>query len=209
MSHPELDHYGGLAFLAKHFAVKEFWFNGEEADSQRFQQLKHTLAQAGVNVRTLCRDASPTDQSGVYIAILHPPCPAVDAVDLDTNNASLVLRLSHGEIDFLFSGDIEAAGERVLLTSLQSIMSEILKVPHHGSRTSSTPKFVTAVSAEVAVASMGFHNRFGFPAPEVVQRHTAQGGEFLRTDQAGAVTVISDGRGYTLRKTLPPSGSAQ
>ncbi len=206
MSHPQLDHYGGLAFLAKHFRPREFWFNGEETDSQRFKELKHTLQQAETSIRMLCRDSSLVDQAGVHIAILHPPC---QAVGLDTNNASLILRLSHGEIDFLFSGDVEAAGERVLLAADKSISSEILKVPHHGSRTSSTPEFITAVSAEVAVASMGFHNRFRFPAPEVVQRYRAQGGEVLRTDQAGAVTVVSDGMKYTLSKTRPLSGSAQ
>ena len=204
MSHPQLDHYGGLTFLAKNFGPNAFWSNGEETDSQRFKNLKHALQQAQTSVRALCRDSSPRDQSGVHIAILHPPC---QAVGLDTNNASLVLRLSHGEIDFLFSGDVEAAGERVLLaadTSLsREILSEILKVPHHGSRTSSTPEFITAVSAEVAVASLGFHNRFRFPAPEVVQRYRAQGIEVLRTDQAGAVTVVSDGMKYTLSLALP------
>ena len=195
MSHPQLDHYGGLAFLAKHFGPSEFWSSGEEADSERFERLRNTLERAGVVTRVVCRDSPPVSVSGVRIGVLHPPC---QARGLDTNSASVVLRLSHGDIDFLLPGDIEADGEKVLLESGQTIHSEILKVPHHGSRSSSTAAFVQAVLPQVAIASLGLHNRFGFPASEVVQRYRGRGTELLRTDRDGAVSVISDGTGYTL-----------
>ena len=132
--------------------------------------------------------------------ILHPPC---QRGGLDTNNASLVLRLSYGVIDLLFPGDIEAEGEHALLSANGTLTSEILKVPHHGSRTSSSRVFVAAVAPRVAVASLGYHNRFAFPAPEVVQRYVEQGSQLLRTDQAGAVTIVSDGRGYRVETALP------
>ena len=122
--------------------------------------------------------------SEVWIEILHPPC---GARGLDANNASLVLRLSHGTVDFLLPGDIEAAGERSLLASGQPLQSEILKIPHHGSRSSSTNAFVRAVSPQLAVASLGSFNRFDFPAPEIVQRYLGHEVELLRTDRDGTV----------------------
>ena len=136
----------------------------------------------------------------MQIQVLHPPCRQSG---LDTNNASLVLRLSHGEVDFLFSGDVETAGEHVLLSTQVNLESEILKVPHHGSRSSSTLAFIKAVSPQVAIASLGHQNRFRFPAPEVVARYGQQGARFFRTDLVGAVTVLSDGKSYRVETFLP------
>jgi competence protein ComEC len=103
----------------------------------------------------------------------------------------------------LFTGDIEASGEQFLLSPRNVLTSEILKVPHHGSRSSSTLAFVEAVSPQVAIASLGVHNRFHFPAPEVVQRYEDQGGRLLRTDQAGTITVLSNGENYKIETALP------
>ncbi len=201
LSHPNLDHYGGLEFLAEHFGVTAFWFNGEERpDSRRFRRLMATLQENDIQIHTLCRETPDWEIGGVQIQILHPPC---GQTGLNTNDASLVLRLSHGEVDMLFSGDVEAAGERSLLVTAAQLESEILKVPHHGSRSSSTQPFLDAVSPEVAVASLGYRNRFRFPAPEVVDRYERQGTTVLRTDQVGTVTVRSDGKRYRVETFLP------
>ncbi|MCS6925185.1 MAG: DNA internalization-related competence protein ComEC/Rec2 [Candidatus Binatia bacterium] len=193
MSHPQLDHYGGLAFLVERFAVQEFWWNGERATSPRFARLEALLQQQKVTMRQVCRETPTTTISGVQIQVLHPPC---HSSRLDTNNASLVLRLSYDTIDVLFSGDIEAPAEQVLLSAPLPLRSEIVKVPHHGSRTSSTRAFVEAISPQVAVMSLGAHNRFRFPAPEVVQRYERQGSRVLRTDLAGTIFLRSDGQTY-------------
>ena len=201
LSHPNLDHYGGLEFLAEHFGVTAFWFNGEERpDSRRFGRLMATLQENDIQTHTLCRDTPNQEIGGVQIQILHPSC---GQTGLDTNDASLVLRLSHGEVDILFSGDVEAAGERILLVTPTQLESEILKVPHHGSRSSSTQPFLEAVSPQVAIASLGYRNRFRFPAPEVVDRYERRGTALLRTDQAGTVTVRSDGKSYRVETFLP------
>ena len=201
LSHPNLDHYGGLEFLAEHFGVAAFWFNGEgRSDSRRFKRLMATLQENDIQTHSLCRDTPNREIGGVRVQILHPPC---GQTGLDTNDASLVLRLSHGEVDMLFSGDVEAAGERILLGTPAPLQSEILKVPHHGSRSSSTRPFLEAVSPEIAVASLGYRNRFRFPAPEVVGRYEQQGTTLLRTDQVGTVTVRSDGKSYRIETFLP------
>ncbi|MGH7961287.1 MAG: DNA internalization-related competence protein ComEC/Rec2, partial [Candidatus Binatia bacterium] len=202
MSHPQLDHYSGLAFLAERFSVREFWSNGEQAQGARFARLRTALTQTGVTSRVLCRETPEIPLSAVRVQVLHPPCRHAE---LDANNASLALRLTHGEIDIVFTGDIEATGEQMLLSANGNLASEILKVPHHGSRTSSTLAFVEAISPQLAVASLGFHNRFHFPAVEVVQRYARPGRRMLRTDQSGAVTIVSDGREYRVETVLPDS----
>ena len=201
LSHPNLDHYGGLEFLAEHFGVTSFWFNADKrSKSQRFKRLMTTLERNGVEIRPLCSGSHDQEINSVRIQILHPPC---SQTGLDTNDASLVLRLSHGDVDILFSGDVETAGERILLSTSAQLASEILKVPHHGSRSSSTLPFLEAVSPQVAIASLGHHNRFRFPAPEVVDRYERQGVALLRTDQAGTITVLSDGKSYRVETFLP------
>ncbi len=201
LSHPNLDHYGGLEFLAEHFGVTAFWFNGEDRpDSRRFRRLTATLQENDIQTHTFCRDTPDREIGGVRVQILHPPC---GQTGLDTNDASLVLRLSHGEVDILFSGDVEVAGEGTLLVTPAPLQSEILKVPHHGSRSSSTQPFLEAVSPQVAVASLGYQNRFRFPAPEVVDRYERRGSALLRTDQVGTVTVRSDGKSYRVETFLP------
>ena len=201
LSHPNLDHYGGLEFLAEHLGVTSFWFNADKrSKSQRFKRLMTTLERNGVEIRPLCSGSQDQEINSVRIQILHPPC---GQTGLDTNDASLVLRLSHGEVDILFSGDVETAGERILLSTSAQLASEILKVPHHGSQSSSTLPFLEAVSPQVAIASLGHHNRFRFPAPKVVDRYKRRGVELLRTDQAGTITVLSDGKSYRVETFLP------
>lgn len=195
MSHPQLDHYGGLLYLAEHFSPRELWFNGEHAQGERFVKLMDVVSRKGIRLRTLCRDSRLPTSSRVSLQVLHPPCTHNG---LDTNNASLVLRLSYGATSLLFTGDIEAEGESVLLSSAKIPPSEIMKVPHHGSRTSSTPELIAAIAPTVAIASLGANNRFHFPAEEVVQRYQRYGSRWLRTDHAGTVIVIGDEHGYAL-----------
>ena len=201
LTHPHLDHYGGLEFLARHFGVASFWSNGRQSKgSRRFTALGETLTERDIERHVLCRgaDVPRPETGGVRIEVLHPPC---GRTGLDTNNSSLVLRLSHGEVDVLLTGDVETTAEAMLLSTQRTLDSEILKVPHHGSRTSSSPRFLEAVSPDVAVASLGHLNRFDFPSPEVVERYERQDVELLRTDTAGAVTMMSDGRGYRVTIT--------
>jgi competence protein ComEC len=199
MSHPQLDHFGGMAFLAENFSPKELWSNGERGKGERFQRLEVAFDREGVRAASLCGPGVERVIRGVEVKVLHPPC---GHSGLKTNDASLVLRLSYKGVDFLFPGDLEKEGEQILLQRDSALASEVLKIPHHGSRTSSTEAFVEAVLPEVAVISAGHHNRFNFPAPEVVQRYEKKGSRVLRTDQAGAIAVVSDGRGYTVETFL-------
>ena len=101
----------------------------------------------------------------------------------------MVLRFSLGRSSILFTGDIEAAGERAMLATRPDLRSTVLKVPHHGSATSSTATFIAAVHPEAAVISDGYLNHFHFPAPAVVSRYADAGVKLLRTDVDGAVII--------------------
>jgi competence protein ComEC len=105
------------------------------------------------------------------------------------NEESLVIRLALGRNAMLLTGDLGRNGEAALLKSGRPLRASVLKVPHHGSRTSSTPAFLGAVAPEIAVVSVGYRNRFRHPHPEVVDRYRALGARLLRTDLDGAISV--------------------
>jgi competence protein ComEC len=104
------------------------------------------------------------------------------------NDRSCVLRIATKDAAVLLTGDIERAGENALLSS--GLKSDVLLVPHHGSRTSSTPQFVAAVAPRWAVIAAGYRNRFGHPHGEVLERYRAARAEVLRTDRDGAVSFL-------------------
>jgi competence protein ComEC len=186
LTHPQLDHYGGLAFLAEEFSPREFWFNGETATTRRFVRLQAALAANGVRNRVLRRGMRR--RLGAATMVVHAPTEGQRL--LRTNDRSLVLSLLFGRHQVLFAGDIERAAERRLLAlAAERLRSTVLKVPHHGSRTSSTAAFVSAVRPALAVVSAGFRNPFGLPHPQVLQRYAGIRCRVVRTDADGAISV--------------------
>jgi competence protein ComEC len=190
LSHPDRDHFGGLTFLARNFSPAEFWTSGTGSEGASYGQLREAVRDAGARDR-LCNSASaPLTIGGVAVRCVGP---LASSAELKENNSSSVLRISYGPTAFLFPGDVEAKGERELIASGADLRATILKTPHHGSHTSSSAAFVTAVHPELAVISLGYHNRFHFPADEVLERYRAAGVTVLRTDEDGAVSVDTDG----------------
>ena len=121
----------------------------------------------------------------------------------DLNNNSIVLRITHGSIDVLFTGDIEAAGEVEILSGGATLEAEVLKVAHHGSDTSSGETFLGAVSPGEAVISVG-ENSYGHPGAEALQRLVASGATLYRTDELGTVVMESDGVTYWVQPEWRP-----
>ncbi len=127
------------------------------------------------------------DWDGVHFTVLHPPAAYYDNPALKSNDLSCVLRVDSGFGSALLTGDIEARSETELLRGAATLKADVLLVPHHGSRTSSTAPFIAAVAAPVAVFTPGYRNRFGHPRPDVVARYAATGAQLRRTDLDGAV----------------------
>jgi competence protein ComEC len=190
MSHAHPDHAGGLAHLVRTMAPAEVWWSGLPATGAAWDAITTALRETGTPVRLL--RAGDTVPGFPEVDVLHPPPTWTTA---SPNEGSLALRVRVGGTAILFTGDAERDAEAAMLDRPEALAATVLKVPHHGSRTSSAAPFVAAVGPELAVASLGAENRFGHPAPDVVARYRAAGVPFARTDRCGAVTVVPDGDG--------------
>jgi competence protein ComEC len=198
LTHPQTDHMDGLRFIAAHFRPREFWHNGERVETPAYEELLETLRTAAVPV--FC----PGDRQegrligGVAVALLHPKG---EERGIKLNDRSLVLKITYRGKSFLLTGDLEKAGEdRVVHGSGSSLQSDVLLVPHHGSRTSCSQAFLDHVRPRVAVISAGAGNAFGFPSLEVVRRLELAGCEIFRTDRDGAVEVTVGPEGGVVRR---------
>lgn len=144
-----------------------------------------------------CAEPFPVlDIDGVRVEVLHPLSGPDRSwyPELNENDNSLVLRLVHGDVRILLPGDLEHDGEALLLARGVDLSADLLKAPHHGSKTSSTAAFLEAVRPKHVVYCVGENNMFGFPSPSVDERYQAMGVTRHRTDRHGAITVVSDGR---------------
>ena len=187
MSHAHPDHAGGLAYLIEHFAPREFWWNGVPGEGAQWERLTRTLARAHVPIRVL-RAGEQRQLGQVTLATLHP---GEQPGALSLNDGSLVVAVSWHAIRLLLTGDIEAAGEAAVLKQAPLLESTVVKVAHHGSRSSSQAAFVAAARPRIAVISVGSDNAYRLPSPEVEERYRAAGACVLRTDRCGASIVVA------------------
>ncbi|SQH77165.1 conserved membrane protein of unknown function, containing DNA internalization-related competence protein ComEC/Rec2 domain [Shewanella benthica] len=182
LSHSDNDHAGGAKLLVESFPDARVI-----TDMPEYSQLN-------------CRPKSLLWQ-GLKLEILAPMIPE------DGNNGSCVLRVSDGKHQLMLSGDIEKEAEVLLLDSQQTLLSEVLVVPHHGSRTSSTAAFINRVSPQLVLFPAGFNNRYGFPKKDVVERYLSTGAQVLVTGSEGQISVLfhhDERRASTYRGDLAP-----
>jgi competence protein ComEC len=190
-SHAHEDHVGGLAAVLAVFPTKEIWSPTRTYSSKCFddfvryadqQRLEITIPQAGHTARW----------DGLSVSVLGP---VEDYAE--TNNTSLVLRFVYGQTSFLFTGDMEKDAETDLLDSGAKVQSDVLKVGHHGSDTSSGYRFLYEVQPKYAVISVGKDNSYGHPHEEPLSRLRDAGVTLYRTDLLGAIVAESDGQTVT------------
>jgi competence protein ComEC len=206
LSHPHPDHFGGLLAVAQHVSIGELWDTGQgeaEGAGPVYRELLGVLRARGVTLRRpaeLC--AEPAQQRGYRLEVL-APCPGYRSGH-GANDNSLVLRVVFGRHAALFTGDSERfAEERLLVEQREHLRATFLKVGHHGSRTSSSPEFIAAVSPEVATLSSDVRNGFGHPHAETLHTLQAHGVLALRLDRLGAVEWQSDGSEASWRSFTP------
>lgn len=188
LTHAHQDHMGGLDFILDNFEVKEFWL-GNSLVGPDLGALLEKAAARGLDIRVF-QAGDALDLHGSRLEFLNPGCGPADQ---NINNDSLVLRMTWGRRSFLLTGDIEEPAEECLAALGPSLQSDVLKVAHHGSGTSTSSRFLNQVNPVIAVISAGKVNPFGHPHPEVVRRLKSFPLQVLRTDRQGAVTIRTDG----------------
>jgi len=197
LTHPHDDHVGGLIAILENMEVDEALTNCQSYDSATYREFQELLLDKAIPT-TCVRDGNNFAWGdNISADAVNPPDPLMTAPD-PINNNSVVLRISYGTIDFLFTGDIESEAEAEILARGRTVEAEILKVAHHGSQYSSTAPFLTAVDPEMAVISVG-PNSYGHPTAEAIQRLRDADATIYRTDLNGTIVVITDGTTYSVQ----------
>lgn len=201
LSHPDADHVGGAPSVLAALRPAAWWDPGFVHGSDVYRESLDIAARLGIPWRR-ARTGDSLRVDGVLLRVLGPDS-AWTAAQASANDASTVLLVQHGRVRLLLTGDAEAAQESWLVDRWgEALAATVLKVGHHGSRTSSTPAFLDAVRPRVAVISVGADNRYGHPAPDVLAALRARDVEILRTDRDGAIVLRSDGRRLALETRL-------
>ncbi|HET9958720.1 MAG TPA: DNA internalization-related competence protein ComEC/Rec2 [Polyangiaceae bacterium] len=202
LSHPHPDHAAGLAAVLANVEVGELWDTAQgraESAGPSYAAVLRLARERRIPIREpkdLC--GRPQAFGALRVRVL-APCPSFTP-GRSANDNSFVLRLEFGSHALMFMGDAEHAAEMDLMQSGAPLQADVLKIGHHGSRTSSTAAFLERVHPRVATISCGARNRFGHPAPEVLERLSALATYTVRTDWDGGARIESDGARLTLER---------
>lgn len=193
-THPHADHIGGLITVLQQFEVKEIWHNGDSSTSNTYAEFMSAV-QTEVAVVNVGRRGDKIVVGDLSFTILNPA-----STSGTTNNNSIVLALSFGDVDFLFTGDAEqeAEGNMMVLGSVRLPEVEILKVGHHGSRTASSADFLGITSPEIAIYMAKVDNSYGHPHAETITALNQIGAQIYGTDINGTIIATTDGRTYSV-----------
>lgn len=194
LSHDDPDHIGGMVDVVRSLPVGEFWTSPRPNKGALHRQLLAELAQKKVPSRIVKRGTTHTFEPGVQLDVLAPHNPWLRTLGRITANPnSLVVRLTYGETRFLFTGDIYTKTEQRLLQEQADLRCHLLKVPHHGSTTSSSSRFLAATRAQAAVICCERGGTLGLPQKRVLDRLRRARMDWYRTDVNGTVVVKTRG----------------
>jgi competence protein ComEC len=198
LTHPHGDHIGGLPEVLRKIKVDLVLDSGQEYESSYYKNFLNLVEKNRIKYR-VTRIGDVLDfGDGVKAGILGPSAPLFEGTNSDPNNNSIVMRLIYGNFSMLFVGDLEKEGEERLIESGANLDSDILKVGHHGSKTSSGLNFLGMVKPEMAVISVGAKNKFGHPAEQTIERLEEAGTKIFRTDKCGTIVIKANGDEYVI-----------
>lgn len=192
ITNPDADHIGGFTDILKNYKVGQVFEPGTFNDSKTYQNLEAEIKRQNITNTLVKRGMRLDIGGGAVIDILFPDR---DVSLWDSNTGSVVAKLTYGNTSIMLTGDSTAETEKIILSenSVNQLHSTILKVGHHGSRTSSSAEFVEAVSPEYAVISDGKDNKYGHPHRDTISTLEHFGAKILRTDLLGSIILKSDG----------------
>jgi competence protein ComEC len=197
LTHGDPDHIGGAASVLREFRPREVWEGIPVPRIEALTRLRMDAQAAGARWANVYA-GSHIAIDEVEVVARHPRAAEWERQKV-RNDDSLVLELRWRDVSIVLTGDIGKAVERDIASTFPPARLRVVKIPHHGSLTSSSSDFVNALRPQVAIVSAGRSNRFGHPVPEVLDRYRAIGAEVFRTDQDGAVMVDSDGHSLHVR----------
>lgn len=208
VTHPHGDHMGGMAALFKAFPIKQIYDNGQAANTAMYRNYLKNIKNKQIPYKTLKKGDTITLGDDVKFAVLSPGQPftkentqGVSESGL-TNDNSIVCKMTYGDFSIMFTGDAQKEVEETLLRDYKKreLQADVLKVGHHGSKTSSSAAFVKAVHPAVATISCGVNNQYKFPHKQAMDALQQVNAEIYRTDKNGSIMLVSDGTSYSVAK---------
>ena len=197
LTHGDADHIGGALSVLREFHPWDVWDGVPVPPFEPMRRLRAEAGTSGIRWTTVQR-ADAAEMDGVQMVVRHPPVPDWERQDV-RNDDSIVLELRWRAVSIVFTGDIGRKAEADIAGLFAPAPLRVLKVPHHGSNTSSSDGFIHALAPDVAVVSVGRTNNFGHPSRVVLERYRQAGAAIFRTDQDGAVTLDTDGTSLDIR----------
>lgn len=191
-THPHSDHIGGMSEVFYTFDIENVYLPDAVSSSGVYEGFLSAIEAEGCNVFKAEAGVTVIDNDGITVQFVAPVSSTYD----DLNNYSAVLKIDYGEKSFLFMGDAEQLSEKEITADIRA---DVIKVGHHGSKTSSSQEFVNRVLPLYAVFEVGKDNSYGHPHQEVIERWQNIGAEILRTDKDGTITIISDGKELSVK----------
>jgi competence protein ComEC len=198
LSHPHPDHMNGLKFILKKFAVSDVWTHGRDSHVPGIDEFIRIVAERNIRHSVVSPEELPVFHLGdSEVRVLHPSHNFHSGERkgfAGENDSSLVVQVATANRMLLFTGDIGSGAERALVSKALDLKCDVLKVPHHGSKSSSCEEFLSAARPSIAVVTVGNGNRYHHPSQDVMERYERHGVNVLRTDRDGAVEIeIRDG----------------
>lgn len=208
LTHWDLDHAGGAEAIADGIRVGALILPRLPYRLSHLtttaQRIRSAFERQSVPVEYLSRGDGIALGKQVTLQVLSPPPPGVGWTPTSDNDASLVLMVRYGSFRLLLMGDAEAEAEHDIIRRGLDVRASVLKIGHHGSKTSTSDRWCHAVQPKIALISVGKENTYGHPSRQVLERLQRIGSRVLRTDRNGAITIESNGTSFTVRTMLPP-----
>ena len=193
LTHPDRDHLFGLLEVLKRYEIKNILWTGIVKDTAEWKEWKRLIGEEGANIIIAEAGQEIILSENIYLSILYPFESLEGQETKYTNDTSIVAELVFNNVSFLFTGDISKKIEKQLSTD-----SDVLKIAHHGSKTSTSLEFLEIVSPELAVISVG-ENSWGHPNPEVLSNLEEFGIDILITKELGDIKIVSDGNNFSIK----------
>lgn len=188
-THPHEDHIGSLPEIVKNYEIGSVYMPKTTANTKVFEELLLTIKAKGLKINTAAGGLKLIDTKDTKLTLLAPNSSSYDEI----NEYSIVAKLVYKNTSFLLTGDAEAVSEGEILKGNYDIKSDLLKVGHHGGRTSTGKEFLEQVAPKYAVISVGKENDYGHPHKETMERLSSSGIQIYRTDELGIIIASSDG----------------